>query len=178
MMHSLSENIRVIATIVGGYLLNFIAPTFPFLLVLISMFTFNIICGMRADGVIINRSCQNFNAKKFRNALWELITYLGILLLIYGLFYVSGGGNLAIKGLNLLTFAISYYYCQKGLKNLIIAYPNRRGYWLMYHLVRFEFHRMSPSSLQPLIDRFEKKEEKNEIQSEGERESSEPKQGN
>ena len=162
MMHQISENARMIATIVGGYALNFIAPTFPFMLILVATFSFNIICGMRADGVVINRSCQNFNAKKFRNALWELITYLGILLLIYGLFFVSGGDVLAIKGLNLLTFAISYYYCQKGLKNLIIAYPNRKGYWLMYHLVRFEFHRMTPKSIQPLIDRFEKKEKEKE----------------
>ena len=158
MMHNISENLRVLATIVGGYVLNYLAPSFPFLLILIATFTSNIWCGMRADGVVIDRSCRNFDAKKFRNALWELLSYLGVLLLIYSLFSVSGGQKVAIGGLNLLSFAVSYYYCQKGLKNLIIAYPRRKGYWLLYHLIRFEFHRMAPSNLAPLIKRFEKKE--------------------
>ena len=158
MMHSFSENIRVLATIVGGYILNYLAPSFPFLLILIATFTFNIWCGMRADGVVINRNCQNYDAKKFRNALWELLSYLGILLLIYGLFNVSGGRTVAVGGLNLVSFGVSYYYCQKGLKNLIIAYPKRKGYWIFYHLIRFEFHRMAPKSIEPLIKRFEKKE--------------------
>jgi len=113
---------------------------------------------MRADGVVIDRSCRNFDAKKFRNALWELISYLGILLLIYLLFNVSGGRTVALGGINLLSFAASYYYCQKGLKNLIIAYPKRKVYWIFYHLIRFEFYRMAPKSMESLIKRFEKKE--------------------
>ena len=75
------EQLRMIVVGCISALLAIVTPTRGFILALVLMCGWNIWCGMRADGVVI-RTCKNFDKKKFRGALRELLLYLAIILIL------------------------------------------------------------------------------------------------
>ena len=129
------EYFRFIAVSAFSPILAYFTPTKGFFIALVVMFAFNVIAGMRADGVSIVR-CNNFSMRKFKNSLAELLLYIVLL----------------------------YVYLCNGLKNYVKAYPQNIGLRIIYHVVRVEFTRIMPSYWKPIIERCkEEMENKKEI---------------
>ena len=136
------DQIRIIFVSMFSSLLAYLTPTKGFLIALVVMFGFNIWCGMRADGVSIIR-CKNFKWDKFKNALVELLLYLIIIEVVFSFMSLIGDG-------------------ENSFKNLIIAYPRNKGFRIIYHVIRFEFKRATPTHVQGIIDRIENELDKEE----------------
>ena len=130
------DQIRIIFVSMFSSLLAYLTPTKGFLIALVVMFGFNIWCGMRADGVSIIR-CKNFKWDKFKNALVELLLYLIIIEVVFSFMSLIGDGE-------------------------IIAYPRNKGFRIIYHVIRFEFKRATPTHVQGIIDRIENELDKEE----------------
>lgn len=159
------EQARMIAVSIFSTVMAFISPTTNFLLALVLSCAFNIWAGMRADGVTII-GCKNFSIKKFSQALWELMLYLIIVVLIYSVMGLCGDRNAAIIAVKSLTYVFMYVYVVNSFKNLIIAYPRKTALRVIYHVIRFEFKRAAPSHIKGIVERLEnefEKVEKNEI---------------
>ena len=45
---------------------------------------------------------------------------------------------------------------------MIIAYPRNKGFRIIYHVIRFEFKRATPTHVQGIIDRIENELDKEE----------------
>lgn len=54
------------------------------------------------------------------------------------------------------------YIFRTHFKNLIIAYPRNKGFRIIYHVIRFEFKRATPTHVQGIIDRIENELDKEE----------------
>ena len=50
----------------------------------------------------------------------------------------------------------------KMRSNLIIAYHKKKGFRIIYHVIRFEFKRATPAHVQSIIDRIEGELDKEE----------------
>lgn len=155
------DQIRILAVSIFSPMLAYLTPTSSFLFALVVGFAFNIWCGMRADGVSIVR-CKNFSWSKFKDALFELLLYLAIVEVMYTIMILIKEAGNSIILIKSLTIVFLYVYTQNAFKNLIIAYPKRKAFRIIYHLIRFEFKRAAPSHVQQVIDRVE-----NEIDKEG-----------
>ena len=156
------EQIRWIVVSVISTLLSFFTPTSQFLLSLIIMFSFNIWCGMRADGVAIRR-CKNFSMKKFVKSLVELILYIVIILLVFTVMRLCGDEGSSLIAIKSLTYVFMYVYLQNSFKNLIQAYPDVMALHIIYHVIRLEFQRAMPQRVQDIIKRYER-EHKTDIE--------------
>lgn len=121
---------------------------------LIIMFAFNIWAGMRADGVAI-KNCKRFSFRKFKNALAELLLYVTIIHVIYGVMLQCGDNEAAMIVIKSLTYVFMYVYLQNAFRNLIVAYPKKIALRIIYHVIRLEFTRALPSYWQPIIERFQ-----------------------
>lgn len=148
------DQIRIIFVSMSSSLLAYLTPTKGFLIALVIMFGFNIWCGMRVDGVSIVR-CNNFRWSKFKNALVELLLYLVIIEVIFAFMTLIGDGDNSLLVIKTITYVFSYVYLQNAFKNLIIAYPKNRSFRIIYHVIRFEFKRATPTHVQSIIDRIE-----------------------
>lgn len=158
------EQLRILAVSTLSPVAAFLIPTKWFLLSLVVAFAFNIWCGMRADGVSVVR-CKNFSMGKFKNAVFELLLYALIIEVIFSAMAIMGDKESAIIVIKTLTYVFDYVYVQNAFKNLIIAYPKNKAIRIVYHVIRFEFKRATPSHVQKIIDRIENeidKEKKNE----------------
>ena len=155
------DQIRIIFVSMFSSLLAYLTPTKGFLIALVVMFGFNIWCGMRADGVSIIR-CKNFKWDKFKNALVELLLYLIIIEVVFSFMSLIGDGENSLLVIKTITYVFSYVYLQNAFKNLIIAYPRNKGFRLIYHVIRFEFKRATPTHVQGIIDRIENELDKEE----------------
>lgn len=158
------DQFRVICVSIFSSMLAYLTPTKGFLIALVVMFTFNIWCGMRADGVSIIR-CINFRWRKFKNALAELLLYLIIIEVIFIFMQSIGDGDSSLIVIKTITYVFSYVYLQNAFKNLLVAYPKNKAFRIIYHLIRFEFKRAMPSHVQGVVERIENeidKEDKNE----------------
>lgn len=149
------EQCRMIFATLLSSVLAYLTPTAGFMYALIIMLTFNILAGMRADGVAIVR-CKNFSFRKFKNALCEFLLYLFIVEAIFVIMKNCGDENAAVIVVKSLTYVFMYVYLQNAFRNLIIAYPRNLALRIIYHVIRLEFTRALPSHLQPIIDRLEK----------------------
>lgn len=156
------DQIRIMGVSMFSSLLAYFTPTNGFLLALVLMFSFNVWCGMRSDGVSIIR-CKNFSWGKFKNALFELVLYLVIIEVIFAFMKLVGDGESSLVVIKTITYVFSYVYLQNALKNLIKAYPKNRSFRIIYHLIRFEFKRAMPSHVQEVIDRIENEIDKEDI---------------
>jgi len=155
------DQIRLISVSTLSPVLAYLTPTGNFLAALIIMFSFNIWCGMRADGVSIVR-CVNFKWSKFKNALFELLLYLFIIEMMYTIMNLIGEEGNSILLIKSFTVVFLYVYLQNAFKNLVIAYPKKKAFRIIYHLIRFEFRRAMPSHVQGVIDRIENEIDKEE----------------
>lgn len=162
------EQWRLIVVSIFSPVLAYLTPTKGFILALVIAFGMNVICGMRADGISITR-CKNFSFRKFKNAVLELLIYLLIIEVIYGIMSALGDQKAAIVVIKSLSYIFIYIYLQNSFKNLINAYPKRMALRMIYHVIRLEFTRALPSHLQPIIERVEREHgemlEKEEIKS-------------
>ena len=66
-----------------------------------------------------------------------------------------GDGENSLLVIKTITYVFSYVYLQNAFKNLIIAYPRNKGFRIIYHVIRFEFKRATPTHVQGIIDRIE-----------------------
>lgn len=149
------EQLRMIFITVLAPILGFYSPLGNFLLALTCMFAFNIWCGMRADGVSIVR-CRNFSMKKFKQSLMEVILYLVIMVLVYTVMTFMGDRKASIVVVKSLSYVFMYIYLQNAFRNLIIAYPTRTAFHMIYHIVRLEFKRALPEHIKEVVERYEK----------------------
>lgn len=147
------EQIRLIMISALSSLLAILTPTEGFVIALIIGFGFNLFCGMRADGVSINR-CKNFSWKKAREAMLELLLYFTIVYVIYSIVYACGDRPEAIYAAKILTYIFDYAYICNGFRNLIIAYPKNVIFRVIYSLIRFELTKALPGYWKPIIDRL------------------------
>lgn len=149
------EQLRIIVVGALSSLLAIITPTKGFVLALVIMSGFNIWCGMRADGVVI-QTCKNFSKKKFRGALWELLLYVSIILVIRAVMWLCGDNKESIYAIKMLAYIFMYVYLQHSFRNLTIAYPKNMALWMIYLAIRLEFAKMLPANLKPLLDQYDK----------------------
>lgn len=149
-----TDNLRTIAVGVSTPIIAFLSPTDGFIYALILAFSFNIFCGMRADGVSIIK-CSNFSCSKFKNAIIELLVYLLIILVVFSGMKFAGDTNQALFVSKTISYVFMYVYFMNGIKNLIKAYPDKIALRIIYHVIRLEFKRASPEYLQEIIDRVE-----------------------
>lgn len=70
---------------------------------------------MRADGVSVVR-CKNFSASKFVNAILEMLLYLAIDYVIYGIMIGCNDGNEALFVIKMLTYIFCYVYLCNAFK--------------------------------------------------------------
>ena len=159
-----SSQIRQIGATIFSAILAFATPTEGFVLALIIAFGFNIFCGMRADGVSVVR-CKNFSVSKFKNAILEMLLYVAIVYVIYGIMLGCNDGTEALFAIKMLTYIFCYVYICNAFKNLIKAYPKNVAFRVIYYILRFEFAKALPSYWRPILERlnqeFDKKEEEN-----------------
>lgn len=149
------EQWRLIVVSIFSPVLAYLTPTKGFILALVIAFGMNVICGMRADGISITR-CRNFSFRKFKNAVLELLIYLLIIEVIYGIMTALGDQKAALIVIKTLSYIFIYIYLQNSFKNLINAYPRKMALRMIYHVIRLEFTRALPSHLQPIIERVER----------------------
>ena len=159
MFENSSENIKMIAVPGVSSVFAFLTPTTGFIYALIIMFAFNLLCGMRADGISIVR-CKNFSFSKFKNGVVELFFYFLTIEAIFSGMNMMGDDTESLIIIKTLTYIFTYVYFQNGLKNLVRAYPKNKALRMIYHIIRFEFKRALPSHIQPIIDRIEDDVEK------------------
>ena len=150
------DQIRIIFVSMFSSLFAYLTPTKGFLIALVVMFGFNIWCGMRAV------RCRNFKWSKFKNALVELLLYLVIIEVVFAFMTLIGDGENSLLVIKTITYVFSYVYLQNAFKNLIIAYPKNRAFRIIYHVIRFEFKRATPTHVQGIIDRIENELDKEE----------------
>lgn len=159
-----SSQIRQIGVTIFSAILAFATSTEGFVLALIIAFGFNIFCGMRADGVSVVR-CKNFSVSKFKNAILEMLLYVAIVYVIYGIMLGCNDGTEALFAIKMLTYIFCYVYICNAFKNLIKAYPKNVAFRVIYYILRFEFAKALPSYWRPILERlnqeFDKKEEEN-----------------
>lgn len=160
------EHLRLIVVTVFSPILAILTPTFSYVLALVIMFAFNIWCGMRADGVAIKR-CQRFKFSKFKNALFELLLYLVIIETINSVMYICGDRTPAQLVTKTLTYVFAYVYLQNAFRNLIIAYPKKIVLRVIYHVIRLEFMRALPEHIKPIVERYEREHEAEELKEKG-----------
>ena len=155
------DQVRVIVVSGLSSVLAFLTPTAGFLLALALMFGFNIICGMRADGVSVV-CCQNFKFSKFKNAVAELLLYLLVIEVIFAAMSGMGDKESSLVVIKTITYVFCYVYLQNAFKNLIIAYPRNKAFRIIYHTIRLELQRAMPSHVQDVINRIEGELQKEE----------------
>lgn len=110
-----SSQIRQIGVTIFSAILAFATPTEGFVLALIIAFGFNIFCGMRADGVSVVR-CKNFSVSKFKNAILEMLLYVAIVYVIYGIMLGCNDGTEALFAIKMLTYIFCYVYICNAFK--------------------------------------------------------------
>lgn len=148
-----AEQIRTAIAAAMGALLAAATPTRGFVVALVVGFGFNLMCGMRADGVSVVR-CRNFSWRKARESLFELLLYFTVIYAIYTVVYACGDRPEAVYAAKALTYIFDYAYICNGFKNLIIAYPKNVTYRVVYSLLRFELAKALPSYWGPIISRL------------------------
>lgn len=154
------EQMRAIATLIVSTLAAIVSPTASMMGALTIACMFNIWAGMRADGVSVIR-CRNFQWSKFSTAIYEFLLILAVIEMVRGIMFLCGDDGASMYPVKILTYAISIYYAQNGMKNLVKAYPTIRGLWILYLFIRFEWKRALPSNVSEKIAQYEEHVERN-----------------
>ena len=151
--------------IVGGLssILAYFTPTMGFIVALALTFAFNVIAGMRADGITIIR-CKNFSIKKFKGALIELLLYSSIIWMVFALMERMGDKDAAVITAKTITYICVYVYVCNGFKNLIKAYPLQKALRIIYYVLRLEFKRALPANVQEIVDRVDLEIKRKEVE--------------
>ena len=100
-MNVTQEQLRLMLVSAISPILAFLTPTSGFITALVFMFVFNIICGMRADGVSVSvRGIQRFTIFKFISALQEFLLYMMIIVVLFSAVTKMGDKDAAIMCIN------------------------------------------------------------------------------
>lgn len=159
------EQVRAIGTLMVSTLAGIVSPTAGFMTALTIALVFNLWAGMRADGVSVI-TCKSFSWAKFGRALVEFVAILAIIEMVRAIMFLCGDGAASIYPVKILTYAISIYYFQNGMKNMVKAYPTSKGLWIIYLFVRFEWKKALPSNVGEKIEMYEKHRNENSQNSE------------
>ena len=123
-MNVTQYQLRLILVSAISPILAFLTPTSGFITALVFMFVFNIICGMRADGVSVSvRSIQRFTIFKFISALQEFLLYMMIIVVLFSAVTKMGDKDAAIMCAKTITYVFMYVYLCNGFRNLCTTYP-------------------------------------------------------
>lgn len=153
------EQLRLLIVSTCSPILAFLTPTSGFLTALVFMFVFNIICGMRADGVSVSvRGIQRFTIFKFISALQEFLLYMMIIVVLFSAVTKMGDKDAAIMCAKTITYVFMYVYLCNGFRSLCTTYPKNNGFKLIYHIIRFEFKRLMGEHAAKIIEEQEEKE--------------------
>jgi len=151
------EQIRLIVVSAGASLMASIAPTHGFVVGLLLCWTFNVWAGARADGVAVF-ACRHFSWSKFKTALWELLLFIAIIWLIHSVVWFSDDREPAGYAAKWLSYVFDYHYVSNAFKNLVKTYPKNKGLWMVYLVIRLEFHRLIPSHISEAIKQYEERQ--------------------
>lgn len=158
-MNVTQEQLRLMLVSAISPILAFLTPTSGFITALVFMFVFNIICGMRADGVSVSvRGIQRFTIFKFISALQEFLLYMMIIVVLFSAVTNMGDKDAAIMCAKTITYVFMYVYLCNGFRNLCTTYPKNKGFKLIYHIIRFEFKRLMGEHAAKIIEEQEEKE--------------------
>lgn len=158
-MNVTQEQLRLMLVSAISPILAFLTPTSGFITALVFMFVFNIICGMRADGVSVSvRGIQRFTIFKFISALQEFLLYMMIIVVLFSAVTKMGDKDAAIMCAKTITYVFMYVYLCNGFRNLCTTYPKNKGFKLIYHIIRFEFKRLMGEHAAKIIEEQEEKE--------------------
>lgn len=158
-MNVTQEQLRLMLVSAISPILAFLTPTSGFITALVFMFVFNIICGMRADGVSVSvRGIQRFTIFKFISALQEFLLYMMIIVVLFSAVTKMGDKDAAIMCAKTITYVFMYVYLCNGFRNLCMTYPKNKGFKLIYHIIRFEFKRLMGEHAAKIIEEQEEKE--------------------
>lgn len=127
--------------------------------------------GGYAGGRCKRKALQNFRFSKFKNALAELLLYVGIIHVVYSVMLQCGDNEAAKVVIKSLTYVFMYVYLQNAFRNLIKAYPTKVALRIIYHVIRLEFTRALPGYWQPIIERYQREHDSdiiNDKEKEGE----------
>ena len=149
------EQYRLVVVSTLSPVLAYYTETNSYIYGLIIVFGFNIWAGMRADGVAIKR-CQRFKFSKFKNALSELLLYIAIIYMVYSVMSLQGDKDASLLVVKTLSYIFEYVYLQNAFRNLVIAYPRRMVFHIIYHVIRLEFTRAMPEHVREIIERYER----------------------
>lgn len=149
------EQSRLIVVSTISPVLAYYTATNSYIYALTIVFGFNIWAGMRADGVAIKR-CQNFKFSKFKNALSEFFLYIAIIYVVYSVMSLQGDKDVSLLVVKTLSYIFEYVYLQNAFRNLVIAYPRRMVFHIIYHVIRLEFTRAMPENVREIIERYER----------------------
>lgn len=147
------EQIRAIGTLLLSTLAAIVCPTASMMGALTIACMFNVWCGMRADGVSVIR-CHRFSWGKFAKAMYEFVLILMVIELVRGIMFLCGDDETSIYPVKVLTYAISIYYLQNAMKNLVKAYPESKALWIVYLCIRFEWKRALPGNVAEKIEQY------------------------
>ena len=136
-----------------------VTPTTQFVSAIVLMCFFNIVCGMRADGVI-NIRCSNFSWRKVTRALAELGIFLLVIEIIAIVTAQMGDAQEGLYACKAAGYCIVYCYFDNGLKNLCKAYPTSKGLWYLYLFVHMDFRRIL--KVDALMDKYDEHRHKQE----------------
>lgn len=148
------DQVRLLVVGALSSVLAYLTPTMGFIIALALTFAFNVIAGMRADGITIIR-CSNFSIRKFKEALIELLLYISLVWLVFTLMDKMGDPDAAIITAKTITYICVYVYICNGFKNLIKAYPTNKALRIIYYMLRLEFKRALPTNVQEIVDRVD-----------------------
>lgn len=111
-MNVTQEQLRLMLVSVISPILAFLTPTSGFITALVFMFGFNIICGLRADGVNLSvNGVRRFSMLKFISAVQELILYILVIAVIFSSVVKMGiMMKLFYRQRQLHTFSCTYTY--------------------------------------------------------------------
>lgn len=152
-MNVTQEQLRLMLVSAISPILAFLTPTSGFITALVFMFVFNIICGMRADGVSVSvRGIQRFTIFKFISALQEFLLYMMIIVVLFSAVTKMGDKDAAIMCAKTITYVFMYVYLCNGFRNLCTTYPKNKGFKLIYHIIRFEFKRLMGEHAAKIIE--------------------------
>lgn len=154
------DQIRALGTLLTSTLIAIVCPTANMMAALTLACMFNIWCGMRADGVSVIR-CHCFSWSKFSKALYEFMLILMVIELIRGIMFLCGDNDASMYPVKVLTYAVSIYYFQNAMKNLVKAYPESKGLWIVYLFIRFEWKKALPSNVAEKIELYKQHEANN-----------------
>ena len=151
------EQVRMVAVTIVSAVMSVLSPVNNFLLALMVAWGFNVLAGMRSDGIMIT-NCSKFSIRKFSDSIVQLVLYVCVLCGVQMVMYLCGDCDKSVYVVKTATYIFIYVWVCNGFKNLIRAYPKAKGLIIVYLLLRLDFKKIAPQHVQDVIDAYERHE--------------------